>query len=146
MSDRIIFLRPEYCHPSSLWPSQDLIVSRANRIGFYLPEDLGIKPDLGNEILGWTEEFQQNFFEKPDSFHQRPRWTEQFDRFRWYEEGWSITCKLRELFPSVQIVPQFAQFVFSVNELRENAGKKPLCLPGEQFAGFVSIRDVRNDD
>ena len=146
MADRQIFLRPEYSHPSSLWPSKELIVSGANRIGFYLPEDLGIESDLGREILEWTEEFQQNFLEKPDSFRQRPRWKDQFDRFRWYDAGWRITHQLRELFPSVQIVPQFAQFVFSVNERRENAGKKPLCLPGEQLTGFVCIRDVRNDD
>lgn len=146
MANRQIFLRPEYSHPSSLWPSKELIVSGANRIGFYLPEDLGIGPGLGSEILEWTEEFQQNFLEKPDSFRQRPRWKDQFDSFRWYDAGWRITHQLRELFPSVQIVPQFAQFVFSVNERRENVGKKPLCLPGEQLTGFVCIRDVRNDD
>lgn len=81
MANRQKFLRPEYSHPSSLWPSEELIVSGANRVGFYLPEDLGIESDLGREILEWTEEFQQNFLEKPDSFRQRPRWKDQFDRF-----------------------------------------------------------------
>ena len=105
MANRQIFLRPEYSHPSSLWPSEELIVSGANRVGFYLPEDLGIESDLGREILEWTEEFQQNFLEKPDSFRQRPRWKDQFDRFRWYDAGWRITHQLRELFHRYRLFP-----------------------------------------
>lgn len=146
MSCPEIFLRPEYSHPSSLWPSNELLVAGPNNKGFYLPEDIGIEPAFGNEILEWTREFQQYFLEIPDSFHQRPRWKDQFNRFRWYDVGWDITYKLRELFPSVQVVPQFSHFVFSINERRENCGKKPLCLPGSKIVGYVSIRDVKNSD
>ena len=137
-----IFLRPEYSHPSSLWPSKELVVTGSEGKGFYLPEDIGIDPALGDEILEWTRQFGHNFLEKPDSFHERPRWKDQFDRFRWYDMGWGITYKLREAFPSVQIVPQFSQFVFSINERRENIGKQPICFPGENLAGHISVRNV----
>ena len=143
MSSRKILLRPEYSHPSSLWPSKELVVSEPKNPGFYLPEEIGIKPALGNEILEWTREFQDNFLEKPDSFHQRPRWKDQFDRFQWYDAGWDITYKLRDSFPSTQIVPQFSQFVFSINERRENFGKQPLCFPGDKREGYVSIKECR---
>ena len=143
MSSRKILLRPEYSHPSSLWPSKELVVSEPKNLGFYLPEEIGIKPALGNEILEWTREFQDNFLEKPDSFHQRPRWKDQFDRFQWYDAGWDITYKLRDSFPSTQIIPRFSQFVFSINERRENFGKQPLCLPGDEREGYVSIKESR---
>lgn len=140
MSPQKIFLRPEQGHPSSLWPSKGLITAEENKRAFCLPEDIGIKPVLGEEILEWTSEFQQNFLDSPDSFHQRPRWKDQFNRFQWYDTGWNITYALRKFFPSVQIVPQFSQFVLSVNERRENFGKEPLCLPGENLVGHVDIR------
>ena len=146
MSSRKIFLRPEHSHPSSLWPSEELIVTGSKKRGFYLPEDIGIKPDLGNEILEWTRDFQHNFLEKPDSFHQRPLWKDQFDRVRWYEVGWDITYNLRDSLPSVQVVPQFSQFVFSINERRENFGQKPLCFPRDKREGYVCISNVRNEE
>ena len=61
MSSRKIFLRPEYSHPSSLWPSEELIVTGSKKRGFYLPEDIGIKPEFGNEILEWTRDFSTIF-------------------------------------------------------------------------------------
>ncbi|WP_146183421.1 hypothetical protein [Corynebacterium liangguodongii] len=142
MEPQRIFLRPEYGHPSSLWASKELAVAGFETRAYYLPEDLGIKPALGNEILEWTREFSLNFIELLDSFRERPLWKEDFDRFRWYDKGWDITYKLREDFPAVRIVPQFSHFVFSINERRENLGKKPICFPGENLTGHVSIRDV----
>ncbi|MGV0346764.1 hypothetical protein [Corynebacterium coyleae] len=146
MEPHRIFLRPEYSHPSSLWPSKELVVTGSEGRGYYLPADLGIEPVLGNEILEWTREFNLNFIEVPDSFRERPQWKEDFDRFRWYEKGWDITYKLREYFPAVQIVPQFSHFVFSINERRENLGKSPICFPGENLTGHVSIRDIGKND
>lgn len=142
MEPRKIILCPEYGHPSSLWASKELAINGSARRAYYLPEDLGIKPALGNEILEWTREFSLNFIDKLDSFRERPQWKEGFDRFRWYDKGWDITYKLREDFPAVQIVPQFSQFVFSINERRENLGKSPICFPGENLTGHVSIRDI----
>lgn len=125
MEPRRIFLRPEYSHPSSLWPSKELVVTSSEGRGYYLPADLGIKPALGNEILEWTREFGLNFVEEPDSFRERPRWKEEFDRFRWYDKGWDITYELRQDFPTVQIVPQFSHFVFPSMKEEKISEKAP---------------------
>lgn len=73
MEPRRIFLRPEFSHPSSLWPSKELVVTGSEGKGYYLPADLGIKPALENEILEWTREFSLNFIDKLDSFRERPQ-------------------------------------------------------------------------
>lgn len=135
MSSRKILLRPEYSHPSSLWPSEELIVTGSKKRGFYLPEGIGIKPDLGNEILEWTRDFQHNFLEKPDSFHQRPLWKDQFDRFRWYEVGWDITYNLRDSLASVQVVPQFSQFVFPSMSEEKTSERNLYAFPGMNAKG-----------
>lgn len=141
MSTSKVFLRPEHGHPSSLWPSADLVVEETDK-PFYMPVDLGISSKLGREILKWTEEFQVGFVDYVDGFDGRPVWASGFDRYRWYETGWDIIHRLRKELPHAMVVPQFSQYAFSVNERRENFGKQPLCLPGENLPGHIDIREL----
>ncbi|MHA6741439.1 hypothetical protein [Rhodococcus erythropolis] len=57
-----------------------------------------------------------------DGFAMRPRWRPGINAFDWYDEGYRIVGELRSRFPDVHVKPEFAQYVFSVNERREAWG------------------------
>ncbi|WP_237707964.1 hypothetical protein [Hoyosella subflava] len=77
-----------------------------------------------------------------DDFTSRPRWLPGINVFDWYDEGYEIIEELRAHFPDVHVKPEFAQYVFSVNERRESAGLSPISLPNEPKPGHISISDV----
>lgn len=133
---------PDHGHPSSLWPSEELIIVIRPRRGYILPEDIGIDEALSNQILTWTDGFQSLFMKEVDGFASRPLWLPGANVYDWYDEGCRIIHELRKEFPAVHVKPQFAQYVFSVNERRENMGLLPICLPNEPKVGFISITDV----
>ncbi|RVW05906.1 hypothetical protein EGT50_04025 [Rhodococcus xishaensis] len=103
---------------------------------------MGIEDALGEKILTWTDRFQNFFVKECDDFTSRPRWRPGIDVFGWYDEGYEIIYKLRARFPDVQVKPQFARYVFSVNERREHAGLLPISLPGKPKAGHICISDL----
>ncbi len=132
---------PEHGHPSSLWPSKELKLIDRNR-PYVMPDELGIDEPLGAEILDWTDYFQWQFDTEADDFDGRPIWKPGSDVYDWYDEGYRIVYKLRAQFPRVQIAPRFAKYVFSPNERRESSGRMPISLPGEDRAGYISIREL----
>lgn len=77
-----------------------------------------------------------------DGFAIRPRWNPGINVFDWYDEGYQIVGKLRAQFPDVHVKPEFAQYVFSVNERRESMGLVPVSLPNEPKAGHMSITEL----
>ncbi|MCJ0906862.1 hypothetical protein [Rhodococcus sp. ARC_M6] len=138
----VIRLYPDYGHPSSLWPSKELVRISRPRQPYVLPSQIGIDDALGKKILAWTDRFQKFFVEEVDGFASRPRWLPGINVFDWYDEGYEIIEELRAQFPDVQVKPQFAQYVFSANERRESMGLLPISLPNEPKAGYISITDV----
>ncbi|AEF41968.1 hypothetical protein AS9A_3530 [Hoyosella subflava DQS3-9A1] len=92
--------------------------------------------------MAWTECFQKFFVKEMDDFTSRPRWLPGINVFDWYDEGYEIIEELRAHFPDVHVKPEFAQYVFSVNERRESAGLSPISLPNEPKPGHISISDV----
>ncbi len=138
-----IRVHPDYGHPSSIWPSEELIIVLSEQ-PYILPTQIGIDGALGEEVLAWTESFQLFFVEESDDFNLRPRWLPGINPFDWYDEGYRIISKLRAQFPRVQVKPEFAQYVFSVNERRENMGLLPISLPNDPKTGHISISDVLN--
>lgn len=140
-SSRVIRVFPEQGHPSSLWPSSDLIINQS-RQPYVLPSQIGVGEELERRILAWTDTFQKFFMEKPDNFGSRPIWRPGLNIFDWYDEGYQIVGELRAHFPDVQIRPEFAQYVFSVNERREHMGLMPISPPGTYQAGHISISDM----
>lgn len=143
-SHRVVRVRPEHGHPSSLWPAEELIIIPSEQ-PYVLPSQIGIDEDLGRRVLAWTDLFQRFFVEKSDNFGSRPSWRPGVNIFDWYDEGYQIVGELRAHFPDVQIRPEFAQYVFSVNERREHMGLPPISLPGTHQAGYVSISDIRGN-
>lgn len=143
-SHRVIRVCPEYGHPSSLWPDNDLIINQS-RQPYVLPSQIGIGEELERRILAWTDLFQRFFVEKSDNFGSRPSWRPGLNIFDWYDEGYQIVGELRAHFPDVQIRPEFAQYVFSVNERREHMGFLPISPPGTYQAGHLSISDIRKN-
>lgn len=137
-----IRVHPDHGHPSSLWPSEELVIVSQPRQPYILPSQIGIDDALGEKILTWTDRFQKFFVEEIDDFTSRPRWRPGINVFDWYDEGYEIVYKLRARFPDVKVEPQFASYVFSVNERRESMGLLPISLPNEPKAGHVSISDV----
>lgn len=107
-----------------------------------MPEDLGIAAELGEKILAWTGVFRANEVEKVDDFDVRPRWKDPSARWSWYDTGREVIAELRAAFPEVEIRAQFAGYVFSVNERRENVGKIPLTMPGVVKAGHLDVREL----
>lgn len=109
---------------------------------FVMPDDLGIESALGERILAWTEVFHANQVEKVDDFDSRPVWRDSSARWHWYDTGRELVAALRAVFPEVEVRAQFAGYVFSVNERRENLGQPPLTMPGEVRAGHMDVRDL----
>ncbi|UJC81897.1 hypothetical protein D4768_21345 [Rhodococcus erythropolis] len=103
---------------------------------------MGIDEVLSEKILTWTDRFQNLFVKEIDGFASRPQWLPGINVFDWYDEGYQIVYELREKFPAVHVKPQFAQYVFSVNERRESMGLLPISLPNDPKVGFISITDV----
>lgn len=141
-NELIIRVYPDHGHPSSLWPSRKLVIVDRPWQPYVLPSHMGIDDALGQKILAWTDRFQKYFVEEIDGFASRPLWRPGIDVFDWYDEGYEIICELRAQFPDVQVKPQFANYVFSVNERRESMGLLPISLPSEPTTGFISITDV----
>ena len=140
----IIQLYPEFGYPSSLWAGGAFLV-RPPESGFFLmPEDIGIEGADSERILSWTRAFHENFVDYTGTFHKRPVWTDGFDRFAWYDRGWEIVAFLRDKFPAAIVKPQFARYVFSANEIRENFGKSPICMTGENLPGHIDIRELNS--
>ncbi|WP_244163439.1 hypothetical protein [Rhodococcus koreensis] len=139
-----IVVHPEHGHPSSIWPSQELVISHSDE-PYVLPSQIGMDKTLGDELLAWTVQFQKFFVEELDDFSSRPRWRSGINPFEWYDEGCRIIHELRLRFPDVHVKSEFAQYVFSVNERRENMGLPPISPPNEFRAGHISISDVLND-
>jgi len=139
----VIRLSPREGHPSSLWPPAELLVVQPDSPNFVLPVHLGIHSALGESILAWSAAFQNDFMDDSYDFETRPTWRPGASAFDWYDEGLRLLKELRDFFPGVQIRPEFAHRVFSVNERREALRKPPLCLPGEYRTGYVSIRSAR---
>lgn len=142
--DRVIRVHPEHGHPSSLWPAEDLIIT-LTRDPYILPSQIGVGEELGRRILAWTDVFREFFKEDATDFSSRPIWHPQLNVFDWYDEGYQIVRELRSHFPDVQIRPEFAQYVFSINERRESLGLLPISAPGIDQAGYISISDARGD-
>ena len=140
----VIRIYPDHGHPSSLWPSKELIVIPPQRFpqAYVLPSQMGIDDELGEKILAWTDRFQKFFVTEIDGFAIRPRWNPGINVFDWYDEGYQIVGKLRAQFPDVHVKPEFAQYVFSVNERRESMGLAPVSLPNEPKAGHISITEL----
>ncbi|WP_242474429.1 hypothetical protein [Tomitella cavernea] len=137
---RVIRVFPEYGHPSSLWPSKELVLRQSDR-PYVLPGDIGIDDALGDEIVAWTDCFQECLAEEYEDFDRRPRWAPGISAFDWYDEGRRIVAELRARFPDVQVLGQFGNYVFSVNEMRENVGRLPISMPGEVRSGYIGVRD-----
>jgi hypothetical protein len=125
-----------------LWPSEELVNVRQPEQPFVLPGQIGIPDPLGEEILEWTRQFQNFFVRESDNFESRPHWLPGVNVFDWYDEGYRIVRELRAHFPSVQVKPEFAQYVLSVNERREGLGLPPMSLPNERKAGYISVSDI----
>lgn len=139
-----IVVHPDYGHPSSLWPSRELVTESVG--AHVLPNALGMDEILGEEILAWTGDFQKFFVKQTDDFDSRPQWRAGINPFEWYDEGYRIVQKIRSAFPHVHVKPQFAQYVFSINERRENLGLPPIRLPHEAKTGYISVTDVSSSD
>ncbi|MDN5757740.1 MAG: hypothetical protein L0H59_04295 [Tomitella sp.] len=139
----VIRIHPDYGHPSSLWPSKELVINNRPE-PYVLPRDIGIDDTLDERILTWTDCFQESIVEEYEDFDRRPLWRPEVNAFDWYDEGYRIVFELRSQFPDVQILPQFAHYVFSVNERRESVGRPPISLPGERKSGYMSIREIVN--
>ena len=135
-----IVVHPDFGHPSSIWPSQELIIGGSGP--FVLPNQIGMSKALGDDLMAWTDTFQKFFIEERDGFSARPQWRPGLNAFEWYDEGYRIVHKMRSEFPDVHVKPEFAQYVFSVNERRENMGLAPIRLPHESKPGHISIADV----
>ena len=103
---------------------------------------MGIDDELGEKILAWTDRFQKFFVTEIDGFAMRPQWHSGINVFDWYDEGYRIVGELRAQFPIVHVKPEFAQYVFSVNERRESMGLVPVSLPNEPKAGHISITEL----
>lgn len=130
---------PDHGHPSSLWPSKELLIVNRPMQPYVLPNEIGIDDVLGERILTWTDRFQNFFVKKIDDFTSRPHWRPGTSVYDWYDEGYRIVLALRVQFPDVAIKPEFAQYVFSVNERRENAGLPPISLEREPELGHIDI-------
>lgn len=126
----VIRVHPDYGHPSSLWPSKELVVDIRPRQPYVLPSQIGIDDALGERILAWTGRFQEFSVAEVDDFAVRPRWLPGQNAADWYDEGCAIVQELRAHFPDVQVKPEFAKYVFSVNERRESMGLPPISMPG----------------
>ena len=137
----VIRIYPDHGHPSSLWPSCELVISQADQ-PIVLPSQMGINDELGEKILAWTDRFQKFFVTEIDGFAMRPQWNPGINVFDWYDEGYQIVGELRAQFPDVHVKPEFAQYVFSVNERRESMGLAPVSLPNEPKAGHISITEL----
>lgn len=137
---RKIIVHPDHGHPSSIWPSQELVSDSSGT--YVLPNQIGMSKALGDALLSWTSQFQQFFLAEQDDFSARPQWRTGVNPYDWYEEGYRIVNEMRLEFPDVHIKPEFGQYVFSVNERRENMGLPPIRLPGEVKAGHISITEV----
>lgn len=135
-----IVVHPDYGHPSSIWPSQELVIGSDGP--YVLPSQIGMEERLGTRVLAWTAKFQEFFLAESDDFDERPRWQPGIAPFDWYDEGYQIVRKMRSEFPDVFIKPEFAQYVFSVNERRENMGLPPVRRPHEVRFGYVDISDI----
>lgn len=138
-----IRLSPREGHPSSLWPSAELLLVQPDSPYYVLPVHLGIDSVLGESILAWSAAFQSDFMDDSYDFESRPTWRPGSSALDWYDEGMHLLKELRDFFPDVQIRPEFAHRVFSVNERREALGKLPLCLPEESRTGYVSVSAAR---
>ncbi|MBV6756867.1 hypothetical protein KV605_10495 [Rhodococcus opacus] len=106
---------------------------------------MGMDKALGDELLAWTDQFQKFFVEELDDFSSRPQRRPGIRPFEWYDEGYRIIDELRLQFPDVHVKAEFAQYVFSVNERRENMGLPPISPPNEFRAGHISISEVLDD-
>ncbi len=138
-----IEVHPDYGHPSSIWPSEELVISRPDPSRPYvLPSQIGMEDALGEELLAWTSQFQKFFVEENADFSSRPQWRPGIDPFKWYDEGYRIVHKMRVQFPDVHVKPVFAHYVFSVNERREGMGLPPVRLPNEVKAGHISVTEL----
>lgn len=141
MSPLIIKVFPEHGHPSSLWPSPELVKVKT-RAPFVLPSELGLNEPDGKRILSWTEDFQGNFHDYGTSFDERPTWNEHFDVWAWYTEGYRIVELLSSEFPQAFVKPRFSRYVFATNEIRHNAGLPPVQMPGMNLPGHVDINTL----
>lgn len=135
-----IVVYPDYGHPSSIWPSEELVT--ANSGAYVLPHQIGMSKALEDALLSWTKQFQQFFLAEQDDFNARPHWRPGVNPYEWYDEGYRIVNEMRLEFPDVHIKPMFGQYIFSVNERRENMGLPPVQLPNETKPGHISIADV----
>lgn len=134
---------PEFGHPSSLWPSISLVVFETAE-AFYLPSQIGVSDELGSKIIAWTDLFHKFFESECTDFRTPPVWKAGIDPYRWYSRGYEIVSELRLEFPHVRVIPQFAQYVFSVNQIREALGKMPIRPPDKKWVGHIDIRDLTN--
>ncbi|MDN6739936.1 MAG: hypothetical protein L0L74_07530, partial [Corynebacterium casei] len=62
MSENVPTIRiyPDHGHPSSLWPSPELVLEKT-RNPYVLPQELGINDSDSQRILRWTNEFHNRF-------------------------------------------------------------------------------------
>lgn len=137
----VIKIFPEHGHPSSLWPSPELVKAKT-RNPYIFPSEIGIKHSVGERIIRWSDDFQNNFIEYGTTFDERPTWNESFNVWAWYTEGYRIVEVLDSEFPDVYIKPGFSRYVFSANEIRQNAGLPPIQLPGMNRPGHIDISTV----
>jgi hypothetical protein len=137
-----IRIYPDHGHPSSLWPSAELVLEKT-RNPYVLPQELGINEPDSQRILQRTKVFHNKFRDYGKTFDDRPSWAESFDVWAWYSEGYAIVKLLSTYFPSVYIKPSFSRYVFSTNEIRQNAGLSPVQLPWQNLPGHIDINSLR---
>lgn len=137
-----IRIYPDHGHPSSLWPSPELVLEKT-RNPYVLPQELGINDSDSQRILRWTNEFHNKFRDYGKTFDDRPSWAESFDVWAWYSEGYAIVKLLNSHFPGVHVKPGFSRYVFSTSEIRQNAGLSPVQLPGQNLPGHIDINSLR---